>query len=250
MLMFFLVTLFITLSRGAIYALGLGMIVLLLAVRPKIALILRIGLVGVASLAFATILQGLAIQINPNINASFGDGVDTVVEQLTLGRIDLIPSAVDNDTNPPDSTPIKPPNGTPIYDSYVPISTNHRLSLSEQALDVWHRDPTTLIFGTGVGSGAQPIADSYDTVQNQYVEILLNRGLVGFALCLAMIFYLFCASRNCKFVWAIGVAYLFQWLFFSGLPHGFYGVYFVLMGCFIYAAFIAHLAQSKPAKRS
>jgi hypothetical protein len=241
---FFVITLLITLSRGAIYALVIGIVVLLLAVRPKWSLVIRVALVGIISLVISTTFQGLAIQLNPNVSGSFGDGVRVVVEQLTLGRIKLAtPSANDGPTDLASPEP-EPPVDAPIYTGYVPISTNHRLSLTEKALDVWRRNPSTMVFGTGAGSGARPIAGDYDTVQNQHVEILLNYGLVGFALYAGAIFGLFYVSRRQKFLWAILAAYLFQWAFFSGLPHGFFHVYFVLMGCFIYATLPR--VQSKP----
>jgi len=240
----FLITILLTLSRGAIYALALGLVVLLFAIRPKLSRILKTALVAVVGLITAIVLQGVAAQLNPRLDTSFSDGVDTVVEQLTLGRIDLITSKEDSSSTP--STEFS--DNSPIYTGYVLLSTNYRLSLSEQALNTWRRDPLTLFFGTGAGSGAKPIAGSHDTVQNQHVETLLNYGLVGFALYATMLVGLFWTSRHHKFIWAILVAYLFQWIFFSGLPHGFYGVYFVLMGCFIYTATWPR-DRSRPAKR-
>lgn len=246
----FLITIMLTLSRGAIYSLALGLVTLLLALRPKLSLVLKTTLVGIVGLATAIILQGVAAQLNPYVDTSFIDGVDTVVEQLTLGRIDLVaPPETDDISSTPNPPPTESPDNSPTYTGYVQISTNYRVSMSERAFDIWRRDLPTLFFGTGAGSGAKPIADSYDTVQNQHIEILLNYGLVGFALYATMLVGLFWASRRYKFIWAIIIAYLFQWIFFSGLPHGFYGVYFVLMGCFIYTL-IVHPDPSTLAKQS
>ncbi|MCL2451595.1 glycosyltransferase, partial [Candidatus Saccharibacteria bacterium] len=243
----FLITILLTLSRGAIYALALGLVVLLLAMRPKLSIILKTALAGVVGLAVAIILQGVAAGMNPHVDTSFADGVDTSVEQLTLGRIDLITS--EENVSSPSTPPAENPASSPIYTGYVEISTNYRISVSERALDTWRRDLPTMFFGTGAGSGAKPIADNYDTVQNQHIETLLNYGLVGFALYATLLAGLFWASRRRKFVWAILASYLFQWAFFSGLPHGFPWVYFVLMGCFIYTLSV-HPEPSKPAKRS
>ena len=60
-----------------------------------------------------------------------------------------------------------------------------------------------------------------EIVQNEYVEILLERGLVGLVLFMAVIASTFDKLNKSKnrWAWSIIAAYAVQWCFFSGLPN-------------------------------
>ena len=67
-----------------------------------------------------------------------------------------------------------------------------------------------MLFGTGIGSSGRAIqqhthklATEAEITQNQYVEVLLENGLIGAVLCLmAVVVYLYDTRRD-KLAWAI-----------------------------------------------
>ncbi len=69
-------------------------------------------------------------------------------------------------------------------------------------------------------------------VQNEYLEILLELGVIGFALFVAIIAGLFKKTAKQKYLWAIIVAFGVQWWLFSGYPNTLH--LFVIFG-FLYA---------------
>ena len=231
-----LATLILTLSRGAIYSAILGFAVLFIVV-PKTRRILEVAMIAVIGAVFSVLLQGVAAQVNPHISTSFYRAVNSSIEQLSLGKVSL-PDVENNEVvDRTGDAPVQEHTDSkeaPIYDGYAEISTNYRLDMTSAAIDNWSQDIRRFLFGTGAGSGAQAISRQYDTVQNQHVEILLNYGVVGYGLFAALIIRLFVLTDKHRFLWSIIVAYLFQWLFFSGLPHGSFHVYFVLAFCYLY----------------
>ena len=123
------------------------------------------------------------------------------------------------------------------------------------ALQTWSKDWTTMLFGTGIGSSGRAIqqythklATEAEITQNQYIEILLENGLIGAVLCLmAMVVYLYDTRRD-KLAWAILIAFALQWNFFSGLPNALH-IYLVL--AVIFAAVKIHPdALKRPIKTS
>ena len=225
-------TIFVTLSRGAIYVaiLGIvGMIVVFRRPRPTG----NLGVTIFASLLVAISSQGLAASINPVTPTPFVGAVNAVIEQLSLGKIS-ISVAEAPEVEATMAVDEEKAVEQPLYDGYVEISTDHRVSMTELSLQTWTQDPFIMIFGTGTGDGANSIGSDYGTVQNQHIEVLLNYGIVGYALFAMVVCMMFVYTRRYKYIWVILAAYLIQWCFFSGLPHGFFHVYFVLALCTIY----------------
>lgn len=56
-------------------------------------------------------------------------------------------------------------------------------------------------------------------VQNEYLELLLEIGLVGFAVFAAIIIGIVAKTKRTPWAWAIIAAFLVQWWFFSGYPN-------------------------------
>lgn len=220
----------LTLSRGAIYACGLGVIVIWLVVRHHLAdKLVMTGLIVVGAGLCLTIQGGLAA-INPYIQESFGGAVTKSINHLSLGVIDLRGLVTTKNTG--DSHTSDDESSTnqqqPAYDGYVAESTDVRVSLTRTALAAWsEQDLFHRLFGVGLGSAgvvmAEQTGSTYikEIVQNEYVEVLLERGLIGVLLFVAAIVSTFHKPRHRRqlWAWAILVAYLVQWCFFSGLPN-------------------------------
>lgn len=228
--------LFLTLSRGAIFAFVLGAIVLFVMQRPKLKNIGQCIVLLVLAFLTSLLIQGSAAVLNPRFDTTFTGAVSAVVNQLTLGLVDI---AVDAP---------QLPNGTededdlPAFDGYVPESTNTRLSLSRLAVDTWASHPFSMLFGSGIGSAGVAMHEKFpslvgsrEIVQNEYAELLLEYGLLGTVLFAAMIAGIFYATRRTAWLWALILAYMFQWIFFSGYPNALH-IYLVFIGLFAGAA--------------
>ena len=249
-LLLILVALFLTLSRGAIFAFAIGLLILLIATRTNIARHLRaIGLV-VAGFALCLVLQGLAAASHPTINETFAGAVSSSVDQLSLGLID-IPVDQQIPQNQAGTDVVE----TPKYDGYVEESTNVRLSLSAMALTIWSADPLRVLFGVGIGGAGVALSQAFpeeigarEIVQNEYLSLLLEVGLVGLALFVALLGVLLYRLGRIGAWWgvAIMVAFIAQWNFFSGYPNALH-IYLVLIFFAVYAI-TAHRGRSTPAK--
>lgn len=223
--------LFLTMSRGAIYAFVIGAIVLAIVYYKQWRRLLSgIGLT-VAVFVIALVMQGFAAALNPHLTESFGGAIAKVVSQLSLGVINLdkpSKSNVNADANVPEQATVKASNeAKPRYDGYVAESTDVRTSFSKVALSVWSSNPRNMLIGVGVGGAGVAMARyehsdwSKEIVQNEFVEVLMERGVIGLGLLLLLIgiiVYVMWRSHN-VWAWAILIAYLVQYCFFSGLPN-------------------------------
>ena len=267
MLMLFLVVLVLTLSRGAIFSLLVGSVVFVAVNYRQWRRIYLVVLSGIISVVTALVLQGWAAMISPTIDETFAGAINKSVNQLSMGVIDLKidqpKSEADFPVSPVHSespaTPDKPveatepPKTEPKFDGYVEESTDVRLNLSQVALDAWSRDKVTQVFGTGVGSAGiamhlvapERVGGPREIVQNEYIETLLEGGIIKFGLFVALIVAVFVATRKQKWIWAMVVACLVQWLFFSGYANALH-IYLMLI---IVSATTLHRDQSRPAKQ-
>lgn len=233
-----LTTLGLTLSRGAIYACGVGVIVIWLTVQRRwLNKLVTVDLIILAIVGCLGIQGGLAV-LNPYVHETFWGAVTKSVNHLSLGIIDFRPEELKtNNDSPAPSTDWSINLQQPVYDGYVEESTDIRLNLSKIALAAWSsQDWPHKLFGTGLGSAgivmARQTGNSYqkEIVQNEYVEILLERGLVGlvlFGLTIVATVYKLWQSRRI-WAWSILAAYLVQWCFFSGLPNALH-IYLIII---------------------
>lgn len=232
LLVLMLTTLWLTLSRGAIYAYLASLVVMILLVRKWRRMLAVVGSVAL-SLVICLVCQGALASANPRIDSSFTQAVSTSLNHLSMGIIRL-PYQRKSPTSLP-SIP-REHDKQPAYRGYVAESTNVRLSLTKTALAAWRSNRLgQQLFGTGLGSAgivlARQTGSRYqkEIVQNEFVEVLLERGLVGLALLggLVALYGRLCFQRRDYLVLAILVTYLMQWCFFSGLPNALH-IYLVL----------------------
>ena len=232
LLVLMLTTLWLTLSRGAIYAYLASLVVMILLVRKWRRQLAVVGSVAL-SLVICLICQGALASVNPRIDSSFTQAVSTSLNHLSMGIIRL-PYQRKSPTSLP-SIP-REHDKQPAYHGYVAESTNVRLSLTKTALAAWQSNRLSQqLFGTGLGSAgivlARQTGSQYqkEIVQNEFVEVLLERGLAGLALLggLVVLYGRLCFQRRDHLELAILVAYLTQWCFFSGLPNALH-IYLVL----------------------
>lgn len=232
LLVLMLTTLWLTLSRGAIYAYLASLVVMILLVRKWRRQLAVVGLVAL-SLVICLICQGALASANPRIDSSFTQAVSTSLNHLSMGIIRL-PYQQKSPTSLP-SIP-REHDKQPAYRGYVAESTNVRLSLTKTALAAWRSNRLgQQLFGTGLGSAgivlARQTGSQYqkEIVQNEFVEVLLERGLIGLVLLggLVALYGRLCSQRRDYLALVILVAYLTQWCFFSGLPNALH-IYLVL----------------------
>lgn len=245
---FFSATLFLTMSRGAIYAYAIALVILFIFVLARRHGKFWLWIVGIPVSTFlcTLIMQGIFATISPTVD-NFYSGTTKVIHQLSLGLIDLRPqsdSAPENST-PEDFASVKNPvenskntdntntsdsDDAPEskFDGYIPASTNVRLGLSGVALQTWPKSP---IFGVGLGGAGVAISRAFPEnnlaapnaiVQNEPISLLLELGLVG-VLLVALAFWLafgrgsgFWQNPDLPFFLALIVAYLATLQFFSG----------------------------------
>lgn len=278
---FFVVTatLFLTFSRGAIYAFAVAMIFMsaLLVVkegakRRKVVLkkIGRMWLIIIGGFLVALMGQGVLSAVSPT-NDTFGTGVAKVINQLSLGIIDVRGGGanlkegmtedlekegtieISSEEKKSEVVPVEKSVDKPVeksvenvgddskndsgdsekeavFDGYVAESTDTRVKLSGAGLTVWRGDFRTALIGVGLGGAGQALyqnglaAVPREIVQNEYVSLLLETGLVGIILlAVTVVLMVRAVLRNgvggASVVLTLTVAYGVTLLFFSGLPN-------------------------------
>ena len=240
---------YLSLSRGAIYAFLSGSFLVILLTtsktkcwRKKVLATLILFISLIVSISFTA----LSSKYNPNVASSFWGTISRSLNHLSLGVIKKFDNVKDDllANQPSSNAKVRP-----AYSGYVAESTDIRTSLSQKALVVW-RDGgyTRLFFGTGIGSGGVAMAglnggDSKQIVQNQYIAILLELGFIGLSIFLYIIIATFRSTVKEKWLWGIIVSYLMQWLFFNGLPNA---IHIYLMIAILLALFSTSTSQNLP----
>lgn len=186
---------------------------------------------AIFAFSFALIIQGISSALSPT-NDTFQSGIAKSLHHLSLGAIDIRPTSSPNLSSPnsSSSTPT-PSNITPAplpnsssptsslssssstspsasstsspphssFDGYIFESTDIRLNLNRLALEAWAKTPSTILFGTGLGSAGKALHSTFpsqihspkEIVQNQYLSLLLETGIIGVAFC--VVFIIICA---------------------------------------------------------
>ena len=115
-----------------------------------------------------------------------------------------------------------------VFDGYVEGSTDTRIRLSNAAGEVWAKNPTTVWFGVGIGGAGEALYQNglspapKEIIQNEYMSLLLETGLVGislFVLTMIMVFRTLWRSSQKIMLVGLLIAYGATLLFFSGLPN-------------------------------
>ncbi len=225
----FVAGLFLTFSRGAIYAFAVAMIFLIMfeIVRTKKMRALILVLISCLAFLFTLNLQGIFAQVSKT-NDTYLTGVTKVLNHLSLGIIDIPIEKDEGEEVVEGSVVVETENNDAVFDGYVEESTNIRVGLTESAMRVWSRNFSTMMFGVGIGGAGEAmfkageIGSPKEIVQNEYVSLLLEVGLVGVLLCALTVFYILRTvwrNEKSEMVFALIFAYAISLLFFSGLPN-------------------------------
>lgn len=244
----FAATLFLTFSRGAIYACVVGLVFLFCfwcfrakKTDRKNALFSVLKTLGVFVLAFIFTLnlQGVLAASSPTSD-TYGDGVAKVLNHLSLGVIDVRGKAepegteqlVENSDSLVENLVDNSEGGEAVeaaFDGYVAESTDTRVRLARAALDIWKKDFKTVMVGVGIGGAGQALYNNglspapREIVQNEYASLLLETGVVGASLFVLMVVMVVKTvlkrGEVSGMILALISAYAVTLLFFSGLPN-------------------------------
>ena len=244
---------FLTFSRGAIYAMGVGLTVMMVImfararrkglkmVAKKVAVMVG---VMVAAFLFALNLQGIMAAVGPT-NDSYFDGVAKVVNHLTLGVVEIrgndgVSASVGGaDVGGADDSSLEEVDdfddggadakAEAVFDGYVAESTETRLRLTGAAVEVWRSSFPNVMVGVGLGGAGQALYDAglspapKEIVQNEYASLLLETGVIGISLFVVLVVlvvrWVWRQGRGRVMVVALIVAYGVTLLFFSGLAN-------------------------------
>lgn len=235
---------FLTFSRGAIYGMviGLGLEAGYLAIKKKSWRGLRILGVVIVSFLLVLNLQGVMAQVS-RTNDTYQDGVEKVLNQLSLGVIKTRGEKAEE--KPAEEEVVqeetKNEGEQAVFDGYVEESTETRTTLSDSAIKVWRKDWKTILFGVGIGGAGQALYEQglspapKNIIQNQYVSLLLETGLVGVGL-LGVCLWLFIRevrkSKIAAVLYILMIVYGITVCFFAGLPNALH--IYLLMPLFLY----------------
>lgn len=232
----FAATIFLTFSRGAIYAFIVAMIfmVVMEEVRQKSWKVCKTFLIIAAAFLFTLNLQGIMAQVS-STNDTYATGIAKVLNHLSLGIIDAREREKENlpeETETPTSEKIDEESEEvekeAVFDGYVAESTDTRMRLTGAAVEVWKKNLKTVMFGVGLGGAGQALYVNElspapkEIVQNEYASLLLETGLVGVVLLIltiVLIIRVMLKNVAAPMLLALVVAYGITLLFFSGLPN-------------------------------
>ena len=234
-------TLFLTFSRGAIYALVIAMIFMsvMLVIKEKkrgAEIGKKIGVVWVMMvLAFGLTLnvQGVMAKVS-GTNDTYKMGVTKVLNHLSLGIIDLRSDKSEKVVEKPVEKSVEKPvdnsvENNAVFDGYVAESTDIRMNLNKIGLEAWKKDLKTIVIGVGIGGAGQALYNdglmptAREIVQNEYVSILLETGVIGAILLILMVILTIKLVMKNKevapMILPLMVGYGVSLLFFSGFAN-------------------------------
>lgn len=246
--------LLLTLSRGAIFSVVIALFFLLVFLK-SFKKTLKIAGLTTISVILALVFQGSLATVGPT-NTSFEQAVSTAVNQLTLGKIALVDnqaqSKPENNSesikSPTELTknPIEIPaestkDPTPRFTGYVAESTDRRFELATFALKITTAHPTNTLFGTGLGSAGTEMyvhfpkqqGQEKEIVQNQYLETILEIGIIGLILLiLSLVTFIKLSNFNFEpYTVATLLAFAISLCFFSGYPNALH-IYLLPVICY------------------
>ena len=223
--LFLIATLYLTLSRGAIFSFWVSIFVLFIYQIVKLIkqkscrreILFRQPLIFSAvvflPLFFTLSAQGLFTELGPTSHTFF-DGVSTSVSQLSLGRIDLTKvfhktnennkNHEAHESNKSHASDLKTDATTsvqksPQFTGYIEESTNIRLNLNRLALSSWRTSIRRILVGVGLGATGLTLYQEFpelgspkEIIQNEYLAILYEQGICGVVmiLCTVILFVL------------------------------------------------------------
>ena len=243
-----IVTLFLTFSRGAIYALVVAMVFMTSFTigrarkewKKATKSMVKIWFVIVLAFLFTLNLQGMMAALSPT-NDTYFSGTAKALNHLSLGTIDIrknstIPEKTREKEGTLQGEVVEKPvenlrevsTKVAYFDGYVVESTNVRMEMNYVALKLWTKDFQTTVFGVGLGGAGQALYNNgltewpKEIVQNQYVSLLLETGLIGviiLILTLVSVVVLVIRMKQSVVILTLTVAYGVSLTFFAGLPN-------------------------------
>ena len=223
-------SMYLTLSRGAIFALFVAILCYYLYIlyKGKIKIdktVLPIFIIG-CSFVFGILYHALFTELNPRISDNAYESISKSINHLSLGKISL-PKIEENK--------LKITSEKALFNGYVERSTDERTNMTNLGIETWLRDIKTSLFGVGSGGSGKAIfktthktGNSFEIVQNEFISILLELGIIGFIIWITNIISVIKNFRFNGLYLSILVAFMVQWLFFSGLPNALH-IYIILM---------------------
>lgn len=231
-------TLFLTFSRGAIYAFAVAMIFMTVAMvvkekNERREMLKRFGVMwGIVTMAFLFTLnlQGIMAEVSQT-DDTYETGVAKVVNHLSLGVIEIEGEGnhvVENSVENSEEKVSEKTGEKAVFDGYVAESTDTRLRLASAGVEVWRKDARTILFGVGLGGAGQALYNNglspapKEIVQNEYASLLLETGLIGvllFVILIILVVRTFWRSSAELMLFSVMVAYGVTLLFFSGIPN-------------------------------
>ena len=223
--LFLIATLYLTLSRGAIFSFWISIFVLFIYQIVKLIkqkscrqeILFRqpliFSVVVFLPLFFTLSAQGLFTELGPTSHTLF-DGVSTSVSQLSLGYIDLAKvfhktnennkNHETHESNKPHLPDLKTDATTsvqksPQFTGYIEESTSIRLNLNHLALSSWRTSTRRILVGVGLGATGLTLYQEFpelgspkEIIQNEYLAILYEQGICGviMIICTAILFVL------------------------------------------------------------
>ena len=95
--------------------------------------------------------------------------------------------------------------------------------MTESAIKAWQKHKW---LGVGLGSAGQAISKETggwekEIIQNEYINILTELGLIGAVILISMIIFIICETKKVNFIILapVIVGYLITLAFFSGFPN-------------------------------
>lgn len=209
LLVLFLATLFLTLSRGAIFAAAIAIIFMTIMriIKTKTAKPLFVVLPSIIAAVVTLNAQGIFAELSPT-DDTYYSGISKSINQLSLGIIKLpttkseevqkedLQESDDHDTNVRNvetqeveiqetetrdtknesnalETPVeKPEKEKAMFDGYIQESTDARVKMTRYAVEVWRSSPKNIFLGVGLG-GAGVALNKQEKIPN-INEIIQN----------------------------------------------------------------------------
>ena len=250
-----LFSLYLTLSRGAIFAAFFAILILVFVNQPFSKRKILSNIIISMGFVFSSFLSGMIFhaiftEFNPRISDGFYDSISKSVNQMSLGKISLpkIEKTGNHEINEPAIEGFESQHNNQkniqdskkaLFNGYVKKSTDERTKMSDLAVKTWRSNIFVMFFGVSAGgSGAaiynstHKIANTSEIVQNEFLSILLELGIFGFLIWSLILLSIIRLTKDKKYIWALVFAFLIQWYFFSGLPNALH-IYLIL--AFIFA---------------
>ena len=208
---FLIMVLYICFSRGALYAFGIAGLLfgIILLVRDKSARAFWLLVPAILGCGCGLLAQGIFSEISPT-SENFAQGIQRSIHQVTLGKIDIREKVSDEGEQS-------------SFSGYIEESTDIRINITEQAINVWKKNTWA---GVGLGGAGKAISKESgdwekEIIQNEYINILAELGIIGVVILIVTVIYIIKASKWPKAVVIIPiiVAYLITLGFFSGFPN-------------------------------